>query len=151
MIQVRFYRPSDHDDFKKISYEWLEAYVSVEPIDKEILENPDQHILKDGGQIWMAIEGKKAIGTISLIKHNNGIYEIAKLGVYSEYRKKGVGNLLMETVLQYSKEQGVKHLILYTASELIDARKLYEKFGFKIDSSNDNKYEDADLKLFLNL
>lgn len=151
MIRIRPYRKSDHQDFKDISYEWLRAYVSVEPIDEEILANPDAFILRDGGRIWMALEDDKAIGTISIINHQNGVYEIAKLGVLSHYRKRGVGSLLMETAIHYSKEHNIKQLILYTASELKAARKLYEKFGFKNDASNDNKYQDADLKLYLNL
>lgn len=33
-----------HEDFITLSIDWLEKYVSVEPIDLEILNNPEKHI-----------------------------------------------------------------------------------------------------------
>lgn len=37
------------EQFKRLSLEWLEKYVSVEPADLEIINNPHRSILDNGG------------------------------------------------------------------------------------------------------
>lgn len=39
-------------DFISLSLEWLEKYVSVEPIDLEMLNDPEGYILSRGGAIF---------------------------------------------------------------------------------------------------
>ena len=41
-IKIVEYEERYRDDFKRLSYEWLEKYVSVEPEDEKILNNPKE-------------------------------------------------------------------------------------------------------------
>ncbi|MBN2794528.1 MAG: GNAT family N-acetyltransferase [Clostridia bacterium] len=149
VFEILPYVPSDHEDFKAISYEWLLEYVSVEPIDQIILDAPYEKIILPGGQIWMAKIKEMNVGTISLMKVDEMTYEIGKLGVSKMYRHIGIGYALMEKALDYARAIGCKNVVLYTASHLVAARKLYEKFGFRYMNENENKYLDADLKMYL--
>lgn len=47
------------NDFKRLSYEWLEKYVSVEPEDERILNNPKEVILDNRGYIFLQNVEKK--------------------------------------------------------------------------------------------
>ena len=43
------------EQFKRLSLEWLEKYVSVEPADLEIINNPHRSILDNVGMIFFAL------------------------------------------------------------------------------------------------
>jgi ribosomal protein S18 acetylase RimI-like enzyme len=50
-----------------------------------------------------------------------------------DYRRKGVGSILLNTAQYYALHTRSKELILSTASDNIPAQKLYEEFGFVKD------------------
>ena len=44
---------------------------------------------------------------------------------------KGIGSMLLRTLVEHAKEEGLKEIFLDTSSYHWAARKLYEKHGFK--------------------
>lgn len=57
------------------------------------------------------------------------------LYVHEEARKKGVAQKLLEAAKEYALSTGAKSLELQTAPDNKDAQRLYEKNGYKADSS----------------
>jgi ribosomal protein S18 acetylase RimI-like enzyme len=57
------------------------------------------------------------------------------LFVNEHARGQGVGEKLMRTAIIYAKETGVKGVLLETAEDNTTAQRLYEKIGFKRESS----------------
>lgn len=57
--------------------------------------------------------------------------EIQKLYLSSEYRRNGIGELLMNKIETKAKKYGYTSLYLETHSNLFEAIQLYEKLGFK--------------------
>lgn len=53
-VEIIEYKDKYYDDFKKLSYEWLEKYVFVKPEDEKILNNPRRVILDKDGHIFFA-------------------------------------------------------------------------------------------------
>ena len=51
-----------HDDLKRLSYEWLERYLLLEPEDIRILNNPKEVILDKGGYIFFVKYGEEIVG-----------------------------------------------------------------------------------------
>ena len=51
--------------------------------------------------------------------------------VEKNFRARGIGSTLIETLLDKAKQCNYRKIILWTASPLVDAIKLYEKFGFR--------------------
>lgn len=145
------WRDEYSDDFINLSIEWLEKYVRVEPADEEILYHPYESVLNDGGMIFFAQIDGVNVGTVSMINMGGGAYELAKLAVTESYKGRHIGDLLMETAVDYAKEKDAEKIILFTHSKLIPAVKLYRKFGFVDVPLIDNEYEESDMKMELPL
>jgi ribosomal-protein-alanine N-acetyltransferase len=73
--------------------------------------------------------------------------EILKLSVVQSERRKGVGRQLLDFVVKFCSEKGVKNCFLELRVSNTAARNLYEKEGFSIIGKRNNYYiepaEDA--------
>lgn len=150
-VDILLYKDEYCDDLRRLSYEWLEKYVSVEPEDERILNNPKEVILDNGGHIFFAKCEEEIVGTVSLIRVDENTYELAKLAVTERFQGFKIGNKLMEKCIQVANEEKTKEIILYTNHKLVSAIKLYEKYGFKHIPLINNKYLESDLKMVLEL
>lgn len=150
-IKIVEYEEKYHKDLKRLSYEWLEKYVSVEPEDEKILNNPKEVVLDKGGFIFFAKYNEEIVGTVSLIKVDNNTFELAKLAVTEKYQGLKIGKMLMEKCLYVAKKNNSKKIILYTNHKLSSAIGLYKKFGFKEIPLVNNKYIESDIKMELTL
>ncbi|SNS97858.1 Ribosomal protein S18 acetylase RimI [Anaerovirgula multivorans] len=150
-IELIEFEEKYHNDFKRLSYEWLEKYVSVEPEDERILSNPKEVIIDKGGSVFLAKYGEEIVGTVSLIRVNDTTFEIAKLAVTEKYQGLGIGKKLMEHCLYVSRQKNTRKIILYTNHKLNSAIALYKKFNFIEVPIINNKYIESDLKMELYL
>jgi ribosomal protein S18 acetylase RimI-like enzyme len=57
------------------------------------------------------------------------------LYVNASARKKGFGEQLIQTAIEFAEETGAKGLSLETGQENVIAQRLYEKIGFKKESN----------------
>lgn len=136
-------------DFIDLSIEWLEKYVRVEPADEVILYDPHGAILDDGGMIFFANSEGRNVGTVAMIRMEEGVYELAKLAVTEAVKGLHIGDLLMEAAIGFAKDAHAKKIILFTNSKLIPAIHLYHKHGFLDVPLIDNEYEESDMKMEL--
>lgn len=85
-----------------------------------------------GGCFWGAFIDGELIGTIALVKYDDEAGAIRKMFVKKEYRGKElhIAQQLLETLIAYSKENGLLHLYLGTVSILEAALRFYEKNNF---------------------
>ncbi|WP_342047287.1 bifunctional helix-turn-helix transcriptional regulator/GNAT family N-acetyltransferase [Bacillus sp. OTU530] len=90
-------------------------------------------------KVWIAEDNKEFAGCVGLVKENEKTAMLRWFIVESSIRGKGVGTQLVQTVLDYCKEQQYERVFLWTVSSLPIARRLYEKFGFKITETKDEK------------
>ncbi|WP_130890141.1 GNAT family N-acetyltransferase [Fusobacterium ulcerans] len=135
------------EDFKKLGYEWLSKYDLLEPVDEEMLNNPREKIIDKGGFVYIAEMDGECVGTVSLGKIENGDFEILKLAVSDKYHGKRIGSLLMEKCFEKAWKEGAKKLLLYSNHQLKAALHLYKKYGFVNLEYDENKYEEADIKM----
>lgn len=63
---------------------------------------------------------------------NGNEAEMQLLGVAREYRNKGIGRHLVDSVLSLAQTNGYSKVVLWTQSTMSDAQKLYSSFGFSI-------------------
>ena len=138
--------------FADLNFEWLEKYFYIEEYDKEILTKPYSYILKPGGQIFFAMADGKPVGTVALVKREEGVFELAKMAVTEEYKGLRIGQKLMYACIDYAGQAGIKRLFLDSNRKLAPALNLYEKVGFKeIPVPEETPYERCNIRMELYL
>lgn len=139
-------------DFYEINRQWIEDIFNMEELDEEILSNPRQIILNNGGQILLAkhkIHG--IIGTCALINMGNGVFELAKMGVLKNTRGLKIGEALLRATIERAKAMKISRLFLLTNKKAEAAIHLYEKLGFvhsqEIMNEFGQEYERANVAM----
>ncbi|GEQ86105.1 hypothetical protein ULMS_16130 [Patiriisocius marinistellae] len=136
--------------FYDLNIEWLETYFYVEPYDREVLSNPEKHIIEPGGHIFFAIdnETEEILGTVALLKRGNDIFELTKMAVQPAARGKKVGHQLMQHCLDFARHNNFKGLYFYSNTILENAIHIYRKFGFlEVSIPDNNPYERSNIKM----
>ncbi|MBC7915342.1 MAG: GNAT family N-acetyltransferase, partial [Pyrinomonadaceae bacterium] len=100
--------------FEQLNKAWLEEYFSVEPIDKWVLENPEQSVLEVGGKILYAEYKGEIIATVGLQKVEEGVYEMIKMTVDKKYRRMGAGKFICLSAIKKAKDLKAQKLVLYS-------------------------------------
>jgi len=102
-----------------------------------IEDQPDLLNIKDfyhagGGGFWGAFVNDELIGTIALIKFDKKEAAIRKMFVKKEYRGKefSIAQKLLDTLIQYAKENEINDIYLGTISKLEAALRFYERNHF---------------------
>lgn len=138
--------------FYDLNIEWLETFFYVEDFDKEVLSKPQKYIINTGGHIFFAIEENRVLGTVALMKAEEGIFELTKMAVLPTERGKRIGQQLMQHCIDFGKELPMKKLFLYSNTILENAIYIYRKFGFiEIPVEPDSPYERSNIKMELSL
>ena len=131
MSKVVDYQPEHQADFARLNVEWLERYFVVEPIDRKVLDDPQTHILDDGGHILMAIDEGQVVGTVALKHHGDDEFELTKMAVTADSQGRGIGRRLLEAAIRRFTERAAGRLYLESHSSLDTALGLYERAGFR--------------------
>lgn len=135
------------EDIKLLNYEWLNKYFKVEKGDELSLNDPKGQIIDKGGFIFFAKSNDKIIGTASLLKKTEEVFELGKMAVTENVQGLGVGTLLMEHCLDFARKKGIRKLILYSNTKLSSAIHLYRKYGFTEIVLEPGLYERANIKM----
>lgn len=147
-IEIIEYNEKYAQDFARLNYEWIEQLFKIEAHDREMLDNPIEYIINDGGQIFFALSGNEAVGTVALLRVGEESFELAKMAVSSKYRGLKIGDKLMSACLNYVKKVGKKRVFLLSNTKLIPALTLYKKFGFQeIPLDPNTLYERTDIQM----
>jgi len=90
-------------------------------------------------KVWIAENHGEFAGSIGLVKENEKTAILRWFIVEDNTRGKGVGTRLIQSLLDYCKEQQYERVILWTISSLPTARRLYKKFGFEIAETKEEQ------------
>ena len=132
---------------KTLNYEWLEKYFRIEEGDVASLSDPQKHIIDKGGHIYYAKLNGEIVGTASLLKKSETVYELGKLAVSDKAQGHGIGTILIEHCLNIAKQKQIKTLILYSNTILQSAIHLFRKYGFEEVDLESGVYERANIKM----
>jgi ribosomal protein S18 acetylase RimI-like enzyme len=146
-IEIVEFTDECSETIKTLNYEWLTKYFKVEDGDKLSLNNPKEHIIDKGGYIFYAKLNAQFIGTASLLKKTESVFELGKMAVTEDAQGLGIGTLLLEHCLKFAKQKHIRTLILYSNTQLKSAIHLYEKFGFCEIELEKGLYERANIKM----
>jgi N-acetylglutamate synthase-like GNAT family acetyltransferase len=122
-------------DFHDLNADWIEAMFSLEPTDRDVLENPRARIIEPGGSIlFVEATGLGVIGTCALQKTGEGRFELTKMAVRESARGLKAGEFLLHAMLERARIMGARELYLLSNSRCAAAVHLYEKCGFRHDA-----------------
>jgi ribosomal protein S18 acetylase RimI-like enzyme len=142
------------DDLKEyikvLNYHWLQKYFCLEKNDIISLSNPKQEIIDKGGFIFYAKLNTTIVGTVSLLKKSNTIFELGKMAVIENSQGLGIGKKIVEHCISFAKQNEIKTLILYSNTKLEAAIYLYKKYGFNEIELESGLYKRANIKMELN-
>ncbi|TPV92423.1 MAG: GNAT family N-acetyltransferase [Myxococcales bacterium FL481] len=131
-VRIVNYHRDLREHFATINLEWLSQMFEVEEIDRQVLDDPETHILGPGGQIWFATTAELGVvGTCALIKAKTGVYELSKMGVRTRARGQKIGEKLLRRVIFEAYRMQPQQLYLLTNKRCQAAIHLYEKHGFE--------------------
>ena len=89
-----------------------------------------------GGRFDVLVaEDGRIVGCVGLSPLREGVVELRKMYLLPEYRGKGAGRRLLDHALASAKDLGFRRVELETNSSLVDAIRMYERYGFRLVES----------------
>ena len=149
-IIIKKYQRRFNNDFFLLNKAWIEESWILEDSDKKDLLNPKK-IVDDGGQVFFAVDNNNTIGTVAMIKSSENIFELAKMTVKSDYRGRGIANMLMDQCIDFANQKDAKEIFLISNDSLKIARNLYDKYGFSEVVLDSPKYDRGNVKMILKI
>lgn len=147
-MQILPYQRDYAPHFDRLNRDWIEQYFTIEPYDDQVLTQPETYILKDGGELWFAVDDAGVLGVCALLKHTPHMFEFTKLGVDARARGKGVARALLRHCMARTKALGAHTLRIYTSTKLIPANTLYRSEGFiekPMSDADRKRYKRGDI------
>ena len=132
-VKIRAFTPSDQAACRAL---YVDGLVSGKNADNDTAMDIDaiQHAyMRPGSHCWVgeAPDDEKLSAMIGVQQHDAGVGEIRRLRVQLEFRRRGIGQALVETAIRFCREQNYLKVCLDTFMDHEAAIQLFEKFGFR--------------------
>ena len=93
------------------------------------------------GEFLIALNKQnKIIGTCGALKKNDKTVKLNSFYILSEYRDKGIGKKLYDTIMNYIIEEKYKEIILCTFEKFNIAIEFYKKRGYELYETIDDEF-----------
>jgi len=161
MIEIRRIKPDEAPAAKRLIYRVAQdVFNDSRPLDESIayyeergvlqeMDSIQQNYFDNDGIFLVLTEDSQIIGTGVIRKIEDGICELKRLWLLTEYHGKGLGYRMMQELLSFAREKGYERIRLET--ELTQKRALgfYKRLGFyQIQRYRENA-EDIAMEMIL--
>jgi putative acetyltransferase len=143
MIEIRRIKPGEEPDAKRVVYRVAhEIFSDPRPLEESIAYYESRRELKDmddiqknyfenGGIFLVMLDSNEMIGTGAIRQLEDGICELKRLWLLSEFHGQGLGYRLLQELLSFAREKGYQRIRLQT-DPVSQSRALdfYRRIGF---------------------
>jgi putative acetyltransferase len=110
---------------------WLGISLCFQNFEKELAELPGEYV-PPTGRLFLAFEGDQISGCVALRGLGEGVCEMKRLYVRPDFRGRGLGRQLTETVINAARQIGYDRMRLDTLPGKMDqAITMYRSLGFR--------------------
>ena len=102
----------------------------VEHMREDAARLPGPYVPPRGG-LWLAVHDDVGVGCVALRPLDADTAEVKRMFVDEGWRGRGVGRVLMETLVAGARQRGYRTLRLGTLDDMKVAQRLYESLGFR--------------------
>lgn len=90
----------------------------------------DAHYTPPRGAFWVIRDDSRVVGSVGVERLDAETAELHRLYVDASLRGRGLGQKLVETVLAWCREEGVRRLVLWSDTRFEHSHRLYRRLGF---------------------
>ena len=112
-------RPIQESDYAAVSAIWRDVL--------DIYNATEQSVAETDGKV----AGLVTVVKVLAIGHPGGYIKMNGLGVLPEYRRLGIGKMLMDRVEQLALQEGAPYIGLASGIRRTEAHAFYERLGFQ--------------------
>lgn len=118
------------------------GYLSIQNFAGE-LEHPEAKYGPPRGRLYLALADGSPAGCIALKPLDDTRCELKRLYVRTQYRRAGLGGMLVDRIIRDARDAGYRSILLDTFPFLRSAIRLYRAKGFyDVESYNDSPMDD---------
>ncbi len=94
---------------------------------------------------WIAERDGELVGSVFLVARSKTVAQLRLLLVEPRARGSGLGTRLVDECVRFARQAGYRKIMLWTQSELVAARRLYQGAGFHVGRKERNSSFGKDL------
>ena len=100
-----------------------------------------------GAVFLVARNQDRIIGTGALVPRQNGVAEVVRMSVAADWRRQGIGRMILQAQVDHARQAGYQRIILETTETWQEVIAFYLRFGFRITHNKDgDMYFELDLE-----
>jgi GNAT superfamily N-acetyltransferase len=149
-FNVKAVPPSDQDA-QRLLWVYFDELVTryqgrpstEEEIRTSMVEAPSDDLVAPTGLLLLGRLGHTPVGCLGLRFRPQRVGQVTRMFVTVSERRRGFGFRLLDELETVARQQGITRLELDTRDDLVEARRLYERFGFEeVPAFNSGPYAE---------